>query len=175
NAAVGAAGVLLRRGAAVNVQDQKGRTPLVACLTSASSTPREHPEWIIDLMDRLLRHGADPNLPEADGTTPLQAAACRPWGFRPFAARATTLLLKAGANPNQADQHGHTPLHCAASRGLIAPAGRLLRAGADINARSADGRAPLDAATTYRQTRMVRWLLAHGAEQSNGAQQAREE
>ncbi len=54
----------------------------------------------------LLRAGADPSLPDTDGTTPLYAASVR------GDAEAVRLLLRAGAPPDTESGHGSegTPL-----------------------------------------------------------------
>jgi len=73
----------------------------------------------------LAAHGADPNLPNAQGRTPLFAAAMD--GDRSTA----QTLLSHGASVNATDNWGATPLHWAAARGSVETAQLLLFAGAD--------------------------------------------
>jgi ankyrin repeat protein len=76
------------------------------------------------------------------------------------------LLIAGGASAALADDRGFTPLHCVAGHGFYAEsiemAEILVQAGADVNARSTQlGFVPLHEART---TRMVDWLLVHGAD-----------
>ena len=68
----------------------------------------------------LLEQGADPNVRDAAGATPLHAAA-----ERNSHASAVRLLLEAGAEAEVTDAHGHTPLDIALSRGRTAVAEAL--------------------------------------------------
>ena len=109
---------------------------------------------------RLLSLGIDVNVLDAHGNSPLKYASAEP---RPAALR---LLIASGASATLADDRGFTPLHCVAGHGFYAEsiemAEILLEAGADVNARSAQlGFVPLHEART---TRMVSWLLVHGAD-----------
>ena len=68
----------------------------------------------IELVQLLLDHGADPNIPHAEGlSTPLDYAAIK--GNASIAA----MLLDHGANIKAADRSGSTALHLAAARGYI--------------------------------------------------------
>lgn len=109
---------------------------------------------------RLLSLGADVNAVDSNGITPLKYASAEP---QPEVLR---LLIASGASATIADHRGFTPMHCVAGHGFfdeaIEMAEILLRAGADVNARSRQlGFVPLHEAQT---TRMVEWLLAHGAD-----------
>ena len=95
--------VLLEYDADSNLQDIRGRTPLGRALDYGS-------EGKVDVVRRLLEHGADPNI-RTNHTTPLHHASCR--GFLEVA----RLLLRYGAKVDEKDENGKTPLQMVASSG----------------------------------------------------------
>ena len=76
-----------------------------------------------DMVERLLRAGADPNQPQADGFTPLHAAA-----FHGDAA-ITGLLLLAGADPRAKNAKGEDAAALARTSGHDWLAERLEKLG----------------------------------------------
>ena len=122
-----------------------------------------------EIVRLLIRHGADVNLPNYRGTSPLCIAMFQRYidivsvllqapgirinqatntGVTPLAVAARQLdeysmrlLLSKGADPNLANDIGMTPLHFACLRGDTAKVRLFLRAGADPDARMtiADG------------------------------------
>jgi ankyrin repeat protein len=105
----------------------------------------------------LLSRQADPNAPEADGTTPLH------WAVEHDHLEMTTALLAAGARARAANRYGVTPLHLAATNGTAALIARLIQAGADVNAALPGGETPLMAAARSGRADAIRALVAGGA------------
>ena len=100
--------VLLIHNAEINLQDDMGQTPLYTALTFHRPSPRE---GVVDIVRRLLEHGADPNIRNYYHSTALHEASS---GGLLDAAR---LLLSYGANVNEKDGKGRSPLQVAASNG----------------------------------------------------------
>ena len=65
-------------------------------------------------VDLLIRHGADINAPNRDGSTPLHVAASSRLALESTIVR---LLLRHGANVDATDSKGRTPLDVASLEG----------------------------------------------------------
>jgi ankyrin repeat protein len=159
--------------AQVNAVGPKGQTPLHLAVSFG------HPETV----KQLLSQGANPEVRNARGATPLHEAAGQ---GRTLAVRA---LLDGGADPQALDSEGCTPLAWS-FRAFRAPTTETLRGRtkepdlfatsgigdrarmkallrgnpALIEKRDRDGRTPLHYAVLGRQDRMVRLLIARGAD-----------
>ncbi|HVK12037.1 MAG TPA: ankyrin repeat domain-containing protein [Gemmataceae bacterium] len=90
-----------------------GATPLIAAASTSD----------VALVRTLLDLGADPKLANADGTTPLLAAAGvgvgapeEAAGSEPEALDVIAMLMKTGADVNAVDRRGETAMHGAAYR-----------------------------------------------------------
>jgi ankyrin repeat protein len=107
----------------------------------------------------LLKHGANPNLPNMRGTTPTMAAAGLGsvdadtrgvYTTEDTAQRSVEslkLILDAGGEINAKDNiRGQTPLHGAAFWGWNAAVQLLVDRGADLNAKDNQGKTPIDSA-----------------------------
>ena len=95
----------------------------------------------LELVQLLLRRGADPNVAGSENLTALESAAYH--GY----AEVVKLLLGAGAGVNAAEgRYGYTPLASAAFNGHIDVIRLLLDAGADREVRINDGRTALQLA-----------------------------
>jgi len=101
--------------------------------------------------------GANPNIQDKDGYTPLHYAA---WKGH---LKVVELLLEHGANPNIQDKDGYTPLHYAAWKGHLKVVELLLEHGANPNIQKHDGETPLHLAVWEGHLKVVELLLEHGA------------
>jgi ankyrin repeat protein len=100
--------VLLEHNADINSQQMNGKTSLFLIL--------EHRAWageVVDIVHRLLEHGADPNIPDDYHKTALHEASESSRGLLD----ATRLLLSYGAKIDEKDRSGRTPFQLAASKG----------------------------------------------------------
>jgi uncharacterized protein len=103
----------------------------------------------------LLDHGANPNLPNIQGVTPVMAAAGLGsneidtrgrFKTQPDQIASIDLLVKAGADINAHDHNGQTALHGAALFGYDDVIKDLVAHNADVNAKDNKGMTPLDSA-----------------------------
>ena len=144
---------LIEAGADVNVTGKHGTTALMYAARQGDlrlvealaqrgadlndgSLLRAAEGGYVDMVQFLLRSGADVDVPTKAGTTPLVYAA---WKGH---ASIVDLLISAGANENVEPKTG-SPLAHAVERGHINIVDRLLRCGADPNNRDNKGRTPL--------------------------------
>jgi len=109
-----------------------------------------------DVVELLLKAGADVNAITEDGWTPLMMASN---GQKDV----VELLLKAGADVNAITEDGWTPLMRASWYGHKDIIELLLLAGADVNAIAKDGRTPLMWASAYGHKDLVDLLKKYGA------------
>uniref|UniRef100_A0A8C5MX92 Orc1-like AAA ATPase domain-containing protein n=1 Tax=Leptobrachium leishanense TaxID=445787 RepID=A0A8C5MX92_9ANUR len=149
--------LLLAAGADVNRCDAEGRSAL-AVASLCVPTGNEYPM----LVSQLLEHGADPELEDKDGVTPLLVAAYE------GQAEIAELLLEAGANPDREDKGRMTPLLAAASGGHAEAIRVLLLWGSTIDVKDAEGRSALElAAAAGGGEQAVRVLLARGLDENH--------
>jgi truncated hemoglobin YjbI len=119
----------------------------------------------VEMVEALLRLGADANVLETGGHTPLYCAAneCGT-AAGPAIVRA---LVQAGADLNACGGVTRaTPLHMAARRGFVQIAETLLECGAAIDARDAKGDTPLKRALNCRKDEVAQLLRKRGARAS---------
>ena len=131
-------------GRDVNGRDERGDTPLRHAIAGNA----------LRLAGYLLEVGADPDIANHQGTSPLHGAV--EYGTAPV-----RLLLEAGADVNARDGTGATPLHAAEGRADVI--GLLLEAGADGGSVDDWGRTPLHAAADTDSSTIAR-LVEAGAD-----------
>ena len=133
----------------VNVAEADGSTPLLWAAHSNDT----------DLVTRLLKVGARPNVRNRLGSTPLLEAAFN------ANTEAIKALIDAGADPKAAGADGETPLMLVARSGNVAAAKLLLDKGADPNVRETRrGQTALMWAAAASHGPTMRELLARGAQ-----------
>ena len=122
--------------------------------------------WLVYAYDpvkrvkRLLELGADPNLADTRGFTPLHISARNAWEDHIPIIRA---LIKGGANVNALTKIGHTPLFMAAYNNSVDIAKILIENGASVNNFDDYRLTPLHAATMRSDVNMMKLLILHGA------------
>ena len=113
------------------------------------------------MLQLLLELGADPNIKNAEGCTPLLAAAGvddlssgdEPAATDAEAVAVVEFLLQHGADINAIDENGETAMHGAAYANRPEVVRVLMTAGANVeiwNSKNRYGRTPLDIAKGYR-------------------------
>ena len=189
NAHYDLAAMLIDHGANPNLSDASGMAALYAAVDMLHQAPMINrplakPSGKLRAMDviaRLLDHGADPNQglktpllmrqhefgdgSLGDGATPLMRAA------KAGDATLMKLLLEKGADPNRAMKNGTTALMVTAGRAVrgggqfdqtIAAMTALLDKGANVNAATPDGSTALHQAVG-RGNEIVKFLVERGA------------
>lgn len=110
------------------------------------------------LVSILLEAGADPDVADSEGWTPLRASA---WGGH---ASTVQVLLERGAQVDASDSEGRTALRAAAWAGHEEVVRALLNAGAQVDGEDRQGRTPLIAAAYMGHADIVAALLDAGAQ-----------
>jgi ankyrin repeat protein len=152
------------RASIVNSQDAYGRTALMEGIKSGNKDVAgqltNNGNVLVDLRDNdgktalrlaaekgsvkdLIARGADPNVPDKDGTTPLMAAAAGSHGA------SVELMLQGKQRPaklDQQDANGGTALMRAAANGDVRSVQALKDAGATLDLKDKNGRTARDLA-----------------------------
>jgi len=127
---------LLQHSAKINMRNHKGRTALHFAITHIRWGREKH--FDIAIVQELLQAGADPNIQDEDGHSPLHLLAI---GKEVNIAVIIQLLLDHGANVNCQDHQGKTPLMMKEIK--LECLQSLLDRGGDPNIPDNTGRTPL--------------------------------
>jgi len=153
---------LVARGADVNARLEKGRRAGNGHVSVIGATPFFLAADRADLpyMKLLIELGADPFIPNEDGTTALMVAAGigsrapeEEAGSEAECLAAVKYLVSLGADVNTVDANGETAMHGAALKNIPSMVHYLNEVGADIriwNKKNRDGWTPLLIAEGYR-------------------------
>ncbi len=150
--------MLLEYGAPIDAVDERGDSPLYIAVSHAGQMMAYHGADIstcdkfIKAVFLLVINGANPNLANKDGGTPLLAAA---WYGN---ASLVDFLLQYSAEINQRNKKGESPLFAAAARGHVEVVKTLLKHGAKVDQPNEDGKTPLDIARIYGHIAVVELL-----------------
>ena len=177
---------LIDKGANVNARNMYGYSVLCSAMN-------EDPKCI-ELVKRLIEHGADVKMRQGDYASPIHSA------VRCNNPEVVKLLIEHGANPNANSDYGtplqkqllnridpnervlkclvengaraleysfgNTDLHLAAMVGFADVCAALVNSGADINAKNEYNRTPLYYAARHGHRKAVEALIAAGADKS---------
>jgi ankyrin repeat protein len=150
---MGCALVALAFGCAARAQAQEQRTQDAAALSAALVKAAGVGD--VEQMRSLLQKGADVNLRDATGQTPLFAAA------RYGKLEAAQLLLdqKADAQPLEKGDRSAVPLYAAALNGHADIIKLLVKHGADVNFKTSSGETAIFAAIKQRRLESLKTLI----------------
>ena len=132
----------------LNVMDHVGNSPLVVAASE------HHSACVLD----LLRGGADANMFNSDGYTPLMFESGKNGDLA-----CVKSLIAHGAQVNAVDSHGVSALGYAVACGDRLTVVELVRAGSDVNCKSKRGVTPLMVASRLGNADYVALLIDHGA------------
>ena len=157
---VGIARLFLERGVDFNGQKKNKWTPLHSAAFGGK----------LGITQVLLNHGANPNVENEHGETPMHLLSQGKYGSSEHVVGIARLLLERGMDVDTQDQYHETALHSAAFMGRLEIAKALLEHGADVNAENKWGQTPLHLVSrgTYisqdQGVSLVRLLLEHGVD-----------
>jgi ankyrin repeat protein len=153
-----AAEILIENGSDINAKDTKGFTPLILAVSDymlpgkLDSDPRVARGSREDVVELLLKSGANANLPDPAGNTALHYAAQE---NRRVILR---LLLENKGDPNHKNNKGETSLHTATLYDQIAIVKLLLANKADATIKDQEGKTALDWAKQYSRDEIAALL-----------------
>ncbi|KAF2077715.1 hypothetical protein CYY_000962 [Polysphondylium violaceum] len=127
--------ILSNGGAEVNAKCKDGSTPLLKATMGASGS--ESKENSLSCISLLLDKGADANIPNDQGETPLHVSCY--YGLTDIA----QALIGRGSNLEAKDEWAETPLHKCTYQNHHQQVKLLLEMGARVNAENHEGETPL--------------------------------
>jgi serine/threonine-protein phosphatase 6 regulatory ankyrin repeat subunit A/serine/threonine-protein phosphatase 6 regulatory ankyrin repeat subunit B len=143
---------LIENGADVNLCEcgLKGRSPLQAAAEYGN----------LEIMDCLIKAGANVNVHDSEDPTPLFCAVAK------GKTEAVIHLIENGADVNlcECGLKGRSPLHAAAEYGNLEIMDCLIKAGANVNVLNSNGATPLFRAVTRDKTEAAIYLVQNGAD-----------
>ncbi len=172
-------GLLIDRGAQINVEDQKGRTPLTCAKASGSTEmirllserggkETDYEAHRIKAAEaRLIKAVQKGNIPHVeqllDQGLSIDTAAGNGHCLLDFAAERGDIemgrfLISCGASVTRTDRYGRTALHWASGEGNAEMVRFLIEEGANINARDYQGMTPIHQAIVWTYGREVKSL-----------------
>lgn len=134
----------------LNWRDANGETALSVAVNAQNR----------DLVKLLLKTGANPNVTNNEGATPLAWAVYPRDEEKDCEIDIISSLLLAGADPNIKDIHGEAPLFWAAARGNTVVTQMLLQAGAKHSMTNNEGDTARDVAVQNGHTNVTKVLDA---------------
>lgn len=132
-----------------NIIDDIGDAPLHLYLTSKHKN--------IEIIKYLIEFGADVNILNEDGDTPLHYASME--GHLEI----VKYLIESGADVNILDKERDTPLHYASDNGNLDTVKYLIQHGAKINIQNEYDETPLHKASDNQHLKIVKFLLKNNA------------
>ena len=133
----------------INVKNLNGWTPLYqACQNDVQ----------IDMLKYLIENGADVNISDNFGFSPLHSLAVIGYGG------GVALLLSNNADVNLKSFNKTTPFHFACHNGHVNIVKLMLAHGADVSAKNSDGDTPLNFASKSGSREILDLLLDSGAQ-----------
>lgn len=153
---------ILENSVNINIQDKNAGTALLAEIAILSKSYYNMYSQDLSFVKKLVQKGADVNIANKDGVTPLQMA------VEMQNHELIDLLISAKADPNMHDKHSNSPLSIALkqiSKGHDATIlSKLLEAGANPNISDQNGWTPLHYAVEKRDVALVAKMLEKGAD-----------
>ncbi|GAB6032881.1 Ankyrin repeat domain-containing protein 44 [Chamberlinius hualienensis] len=146
--------LFIESGVNINARNFKGRTALLKCINGYCN---------FSIFCHLLAKGADVNLADVKGVTPLMSVNCKKHLENNDM---LNILIKYGADVNAMNLNGETALVYAVRKGNFYNAKTLLANKADIRARSKDGKSLRQLVNIDNDNgpELRNLLLQHGAE-----------
>jgi len=146
--------LLLIKNIDVTIKDVNGVTPL-HLLVESYRMKRNGEKQFFELVDTLIKKGADVNAKKNDGDAPLHRAyICNVDVIR--------LLIEKDADVNASGRFGWRPIHMASRHGSIENVRFLIEKGADVKARDNAGDTSLHSASRSGNVVIVRFLIEEG-------------